>query len=146
MGNGKLGAKNLVPTNQRTKEEQRKIAVMGGIASGKVRREKKLWRDIAEELGEMKISNVKQRNNIKAFFGELNGDITHDAAIIASAYVQAYQGNVQAMKFLAELKGEIVEQKNIKLDADVKADVDVSTLPDKILFDIADKLQGIEPD
>ena len=37
---------NLIPFNERTEEEQRKIARMGGIASGKVRKEKKLLKDI----------------------------------------------------------------------------------------------------
>ncbi|MBV6505938.1 MAG: hypothetical protein ILNGONEN_01504 [Syntrophorhabdaceae bacterium] len=42
--------KNLVPQSERTKEEQRKIARMGGIASGKARREKKLLSQIYGEL------------------------------------------------------------------------------------------------
>ena len=34
------GRKNLIPLNQRTKEEQKEITTMGGKASGKVRQEK----------------------------------------------------------------------------------------------------------
>ena len=34
------GEENLIPMNERTKEEQKKIATMGGIRSGEVRREK----------------------------------------------------------------------------------------------------------
>ena len=40
---------NLKPQNTRTKEEQRKIARSGGIASGKARREKIMLRDLLEE-------------------------------------------------------------------------------------------------
>lgn len=36
---------NLIPMNERTKEEQRKIAKMGGIKSGEVRRERKAFKE-----------------------------------------------------------------------------------------------------
>lgn len=39
---------NLIPQNERTKEEQRAIATKGGIASGKARREKREMRDFAK--------------------------------------------------------------------------------------------------
>ena len=35
-----MAKKDLIPLNKRTKREQKKIATMGGIASGKARREK----------------------------------------------------------------------------------------------------------
>lgn len=44
------GEKNLIPMNKRTKEEQKEIVIQGGKASGKARREKKLFRDIIEQL------------------------------------------------------------------------------------------------
>ena len=34
------GEENLIPLNKRTKEEQRRITTMGGVASGKARRKK----------------------------------------------------------------------------------------------------------
>ena len=42
--------KNLIPQSERTKDEQREIARMGGIASGKARREKKTIQKILEDL------------------------------------------------------------------------------------------------
>ena len=35
------GEENLIPMSERTKEEQREIATMGGIASGAARRKRK---------------------------------------------------------------------------------------------------------
>ena len=43
------GQENLIPMNERTKEEQREIAKKGGIASGEARREKKLLRELLED-------------------------------------------------------------------------------------------------
>lgn len=48
------GTKNLKPQNTRTKEEQKKIATLGGKASGKARRDKKMLRDCLEILMEKK--------------------------------------------------------------------------------------------
>lgn len=86
----------------------------GGIASGKAKAEKRTWRQIAEELGKMKITNAKQIESVKNFVGELNGDVTHDAALIATAYEQAASGNIQAMRFIADIRGEIVEKHEVE--------------------------------
>lgn len=53
--------KNLIPLNKRTKIEQRAICSMGGIASGKSRREKKTFKEIAHATFEL-ASQIKERN------------------------------------------------------------------------------------
>lgn len=40
-----MAKEDLIPMNERTKEEQKKIATMGGKASGKARQEKKTMRE-----------------------------------------------------------------------------------------------------
>lgn len=40
--------KNLVPFDQRTEREQREIAQLGGIASGRARRRKRAMREAAD--------------------------------------------------------------------------------------------------
>jgi hypothetical protein len=86
----------------------------GGIASGKAKREKRTWRQIAETIGQMQLHNKKQIQSVKDFLGELTGEATHDDAVIASAYEQAATGNVNAMRFIADLKGEIVNKQEIE--------------------------------
>ncbi len=44
------GEENLIPMNQLTEDEQRKLASAGGKASVKARREKKLFRELIEQL------------------------------------------------------------------------------------------------
>ena len=44
------GQENLIPFTERTKEEQREIATMGGIASGKARQEKATMKKTLEML------------------------------------------------------------------------------------------------
>ena len=57
--------KNLIPINKRTTEEQRKIAQKGGIASGKVRREKRKFKKI---LNDSKDKNKIFTNNAEYFY------------------------------------------------------------------------------
>ena len=110
-----MKTENLKPfTSEQSREKAAINGKKGGIASGKAKREKKTWRQIAEELGKMKITNAKQIESVKNFVGELNGDMTHDAALIATAYEQAASGNIQAMRFIADIRGEIVEKHEVE--------------------------------
>lgn len=52
------GHENLIPMNQRTKEQQREIATKGGIASGEARREKKQINEIVRAVLEQQLTDV----------------------------------------------------------------------------------------
>ena len=56
------GYKNLIPMNQRTKDEQRLIATQGGEASGKARREK---RDKEKEILTFELAAKGQLDKIQ---------------------------------------------------------------------------------
>lgn len=106
---------NLKPfTSEQSREKAAINGKKGGIASGKAKREKRTWRQIAETIGQMQLHNKKQIQSVKDFLGELTGEATHDDAVIASAYEQAATGNVNAMRFIADLKGEIVNKQEIE--------------------------------
>lgn len=78
-----MNEENLVSLADRTIEEQREIARKGGIASGKARREKKLFKEaIEKQLGQ----------SIDSMIG----------AMIREAKL----GNVQAITFLRDTIGE----------------------------------------
>ena len=129
---------NLRPCEYKlTQEEQKR----GGIASGKARREKKALKETLELL----LQQAVKDSTGKAVKNPItNEHEDYQTRIVTKLVLKAGKGDIDAIRLVQSMKGE--EKTNIKLDADVKADVDVSTLPDKILFDIADKLQGIEPD
>ena len=44
-----MNEENLIPMNQRSKSEVRELGKKGGIASGKVRQEKKLLKELLED-------------------------------------------------------------------------------------------------
>ena len=89
------GHENLIPQNQRTKEEQREIAKKGGIASGKARAERKTLKE--ELLLLLSQGNTQEK-------------------ISLSLIAQAMEGNVKAFETIRDTVGEKPVD---KLEADV---------------------------
>lgn len=83
------GQENLIPMNERTEEEQREIAKMGGIASGKARKEKKLLRELLEDA----LSKGTETDNEY---------INITLALIR----QANEGNVKAYEVIRDTLGQ----------------------------------------
>lgn len=99
------GTKNMIPLNTRTKAEQKRIATMGGIASGEARRRKKTMRELAQMFGNLEVSNEAIRQRMKAL-GVSDEDMSHDTAVIIGQYMEAEKGNTQAASFIRDTKGE----------------------------------------
>lgn len=110
---------NLIPLNKRTKEEQREIARKGGIASGKARRKKKLLRQILDEIGESRLNTDETKDIAKAL--SINKrDVTYDVAIMFKAVNEALGGNIKAMEFIRDTRGQ-----NNKNDNGVNIDITI---------------------
>lgn len=101
-------ADNLIPQSERTKEEQRRIARSGGIASGKARREKKAMRETLEALLSMPMKSGKAAD-IEAIknFAELKGkNITVQDAMVIAMLQKAMKGNVTAAEWIRDTAGQ----------------------------------------
>ena len=88
------GQDNLIPMNERTKEEQKRIATMGGIRSGEVRREKATMKATLEMLLNETNKNGKTYREL-ATLGLLKG---------------AINGNAQNYRTILETLGELGNQ------------------------------------
>jgi len=98
-----MARKDLRPLNTRTKEEQKKIATLGGKKSGEVRREKKRLREILEMLLERP-----------------EGDCTTAEAISVALINKALSGDVKAYETVRDTIGEKpVEKRDIDLQAEI---------------------------
>lgn len=95
-----MNEENLISFKDRTEEEQREIARQGGIASGKARREKKLFKEAIEKQLGQSIDSM-----------------------ITSMIEQANKGNVQAITFLRDTIGE---KPTDKVEAEVNSDVTIN--------------------
>ena len=135
MGNSK---ENLIPLDERTKEEQRKIAQQGGIASGKARRRKRSMKEAAQLILNLP-AKENQRKLLKSY-GIEEKDCTNLMVIMAKAIQMASDGNLKAAEFVRDTLGEnpkykIYEKKLELLVADKEAsktliDEWVSSIPE----------------
>lgn len=96
---------NLVPMPERTKAEQTRIATLGGKASGVSRRRKKTFKEMAEMVGNMKVTNERMKVALREA-GFEDDDMTNDAAMFFGLMVRAQKGEAGAAKLLAELRGQ----------------------------------------
>lgn len=96
---------NLVPFDQRTESEQREIAQLGGIASGRARRRKRAMREAADyylslpETDRRRV-NAMLRDQIQP------EDIDNQMAVVVGITERAKRGDAQAANVLLKMLGE----------------------------------------
>ena len=115
---------NLIPLNERTKSEQRKIAIQGGIASGVARREKKTLKQIGEMIGSLDIKSEKNREIMRQA-GINDEDMINDVGMMFRLNLKAQNGDTKAIELLAKLRGQLKEQISAEV-ADVTPLVDLT--------------------
>lgn len=96
---------NLRPfTSDQDREEAKKNGIKGGKASGLARRQKRTMREIAEAIGNMELKNAK----LLALMHDagFEGTPTMDDAAFFGVCVRAQKGDPQALKLLAEMRGQ----------------------------------------
>ena len=102
------GEENLIPFNERTEEEQKRIARMGGKASGEARRRKKTMKENLELLltmsvGKGKKADIEKGENIKEYAKE---NVTVEQAMLIAQIQKALKGDTQAFEMIRDLIGE----------------------------------------
>ena len=108
------GQENLIPQSERTKEEQREIARMGGIASGEARRKKKTLKEAAEAIFSASLTQEEiEKYKAKGYDVETLLD-----AVIVGQVQSARKGNSQAFANFMRLFGEGVENINLSIPDD----------------------------
>lgn len=113
------GKENLVPQSKRTKDEQRKVAQLGGVASGKARRKAKSMKEWARIFGDMPlVVNMPDGSQ---------EDSTMDGSVVLNLYRIA-QGKgpsaVKAAEALAKLRDEYSITLNVA-DADNRPEINI---------------------
>lgn len=88
--------------HERTAEEQRAIAVMGGKASGKARRRKANFRKTLNMLLTAEIDSPEWKPVLEA----LGIDCTLESAMLAAQIKEAMKGNTKAAYFVAQYAGQ----------------------------------------
>lgn len=120
MGN----VNNLTPfTSDQSREEAVANGKKGGVASGIARREKKTLRELAEMLGQLKVTDEKVVAKMKEA-GLEPDSFTHDMAIMMKQYELAEKDDMKstsAAQFIRDTKGESPKNTEFNINADVKS-------------------------
>lgn len=98
-----MAKKDLIPFNQRTEEEQKKIASMGGKKSGEVRREQKTYREMAKAMLSAQITDPKMLEEM-AKYGIEGTDLK--AYTLLGMIKASAEGSHNAFDRLLDLAGE----------------------------------------
>jgi len=130
-----MAREDLIPFDQRTEDEQKKIARQGGIASGVARRRKKTYAELAEIIGTQKVSEENGRKLKK--LGVTNGDQTNDALAVARIFLGMQAGNPKMTELWLKLRGEMPKEVT-------DVNMSVSNEPKVILEDFDDGRGGYE--
>ena len=96
---------NLISLADRTKEEQREIARQGGIASGKARKEKKLFKEQIQLLLSLPLKDEKAKKQLEKL-GIDTDNIDNQMAMVIAMWQKAIKGDVQAFNTLRDTAGE----------------------------------------
>lgn len=98
MGNG-----NLIPFSEQTEDEQREIARKGGIRSGEVRREKKLFKEMFATFLNDDFQGDKDKPK--------NQRRTNKDMFVLRMIKQAMEGDLNSQKYIIEMIGEAPSKK-----------------------------------
>lgn len=96
---------DLIPLNKRTKDEQKKITTMGGVASGKARREKKLMKDQLTALLSLPLKNQIVKDGLKKL-GLKADEIDNQMALVFALYQKGLKGDTKAIELIRDTIGE----------------------------------------
>lgn len=107
-----MAEKDLIPMNQRTKDEVKKITRKGGINSGRSRRNKKTLKTILKNAMPLKLSElppdlcntILKAAQLRA--SEKNKNLTLSEVVISGMVRSSVKGNSLMMKLLLDLLGE----------------------------------------
>ena len=119
-----MSKSNLKPQSERTKEEQRVIAKMGGIASGKARRLKKHGRELMRDILALKEVNPKTLAEFEAE-GLDPRDLTKEVVANLVQLKKAIEKeDTAAFRAVHDLAGHFDE----KVDAQTHVTINISQL------------------
>lgn len=97
--------KNLIPFDERTETEQRKIAQAGGIASGKARRRKRSMKEAADLY--LSLPETDRRTVNAMLRDQIDPeDIDNQMSVVVGIAAAAKRGDARAATVLLKMLGE----------------------------------------
>ena len=105
--------KNLVPFDERTESEQRKIASAGGKASGKARRRKKSMKQKMQLLLSLPAADNDQAE--LSAIGVDPEDMDNEMVLVKALFLAAAEGDTKAFDRIQDVLGRTVAREELAL-------------------------------
>lgn len=102
---GDVAREDLIPFNQRTEDEQKRIATAGGIASGAARRRKRSLKEAADVYLSLPVADRRRWNKLARRCIDPE-DIDNQMAMIVGLTEAATAGDARAATVIVKLLGE----------------------------------------
>lgn len=112
-----MNDENLRPCEHVLTQEEAK---RGAQASAEVRRRKKRLKEIAQMIGEALVKDKERKQSVKDFTDIEDDELTNDVAVVVRHYQEAAAGNVQSARYLAQLRGELVDKAEVEAVVDTR--------------------------
>ena len=112
------GRANLIPMNRRTEIEQKRIATMGGKASGAARRKKADFKRVLNQILTMQVPDDVMKEQLEA----LGLDPDMQTALNAAMVREALAGSVKAAEYVAKYSGQAATTERDDKQQDAQTD------------------------
>lgn len=110
---------NLIPFNELTEEQHRKLASKGGKASVIARKNKKAMKEIMENLLKIPVNDENVKEKMREM-GIDNEDINNQTAMLVKLMNKALKGDLRAIDMIREITGEKVVEVKVNQVTDAK--------------------------
>jgi len=112
------GRANLIPMNRRSEIEQKRIATMGGKASGAARRKKADFKRVLNQILTMQVPDDIMKEQLEA----LGLDPDMQTALNAAMVREALAGSVKAAEYVAKYSGQSAQTERDDRQQDAQTD------------------------
>ena len=99
-------ASNLIPLNQRSPEERRRIAQMGVEARKKNKEQKMALQSCMRQLLEMKTNSNKKKDVLRAF-GFTDEELTNKSLLMVALFQKGLTGDVSAIREITDMMDKL---------------------------------------
>lgn len=102
----KEAADNLIPLNERTPEERKRIAMMGVEARKKKKEQNMALQNCMRQLLEMKTNSDKKKQLLRAF-GFTDEELTNRSLLMVALFQKGLTGDVSAIKEITDMMDKL---------------------------------------
>ena len=110
-------------------EERKRLGSLGGIASGKKRREKRTWKEITNALLDTPLKDGQVDEKIQSLASAKGLNVTAQTAIVLKQVVKAINGDNKAAEFILTVSGGLTENEQTTEDTTKRVDLTDVIIP-----------------